>query len=228
MEITHEQVSLLEEMFGKLGKLGIKLGYLRPNLAVLNEDCEFIVRLPMGEYEVAQLLHKDDIIIRTEGNILVHEPVEDPKHDDQVQSLLDTINEALLEGEIYFDPAVTRQVDGFGEIHIVQRDLTDNPRIQCFLYELPLIGARGNVWTYAAISQLSEAKDKRFQVMKKIIDEVWPEESDRLFRSQVADQADQDNTFDDTDTKIFPAVKEASSYRPSKLMRNLLKWLGMG
>jgi hypothetical protein len=207
--------------------MGIHIGYITHNAAFLNDEVEFVLREPTGEYDVLQLLHKDDLVLHRDGNILTSEVKPDVKHDEEVEALLNTINEAMMDGVLYCDPGVTREIEGIGIVHITQRDLTEHPRIGKFLYELPLVGPRGNVWTYEAIDGHAE-HDNRFKVMKDIIDEVWPEEQERLFRERVAEQADAEEPELELEAKLeVPAVKPTQLYVPSKLMRKFRKFLGL-
>ena len=100
-----------------------------------------------------------------------------------------------------------------------------NPRIGCYLYELPLSTPKGNLWTYGRIVDLAERGDPRFKLMKKIIDEEWPDEAEIFFRSQVAEDVDA-GKYDLPEDR--QAIKPTQLYMPSKLMRSFKKWLGLG
>lgn len=210
MQIPRDKAAMLIDISAKVKKhLGVNIGYIHPKAAFMNEQSEFIIREPISEDDELQIIHKNDLMVERQGNIMTHEVVEFPQHDDQVEELFDKIDEAILEGIITFDPGVTKTIDDI-EMSVTQRDLREH--IGKVVYELPIVTPQGNLYTYTAISHFAETDD-RFKAAKHIIDEVWPEESERQFRENVAEQAD------------TPAVKPAKSYRSSKLWQKLFNWL---
>lgn len=210
MQIPRDKAAMLIDLSAKVKKhLGINIGYIHPKAAFMDDKSEFIIREPINEDDELQVIHKNDLMIQQQGNIMTHEVVEFPQHDDQVEELFDKIDEAILDGTITFDPGVTKTINNI-EMSVTQRDLTEY--IGKIVYELPIVTPQGNLYTYTAICQMAEY-DERFKVAKQIIDEVWPEESERQLRKNVAEQAD------------VPAVKPAETYQPSKLWKKLVDWL---
>jgi len=202
MFISRNRATMLIDIHAKISeKLGISIGYIHPNAAFLSDNNEFIIReSPDRDDEEIQLVHISDLKLQRNGNILVHRINDEPQGDEKVQEMLDKINDAVLNGIIAFDPGVTRTIDGI-EISITQKELPGGQSVK--LYELPMVGPHGHMFSYPAICDLSKV-DSSFRAAKKIIDTEWPEEKEYWEQRK---------------------LEEQPSKLVNKLKKKFLKWL---
>lgn len=126
MKLNSQQADLLHSLTVVIQeKWGIKVGYTCPAGAFLDSDDQFILYDSQVEgtpFEdciwETQLLHHQDIMTQYAGDegfasVLVNStPREFPLHDEQVEKFWDRIQNALLSGEISFEPGFTRVIDG--------------------------------------------------------------------------------------------------------------------
>jgi len=126
MKLTSQQSDLIHSLTVVVEeKWGIKVGYTCPAGAFLDSDDQFIIYDSQIEGTLfedcdweTQLLHHQDIVIEWAGeegfaSVLVKTtPREFPLHDDKVEKFWERINNALLSGEIAFEPGFTRTIDG--------------------------------------------------------------------------------------------------------------------
>jgi hypothetical protein len=95
----------------------------------------------------------------------------DPKHDAKVEALFNRLNDDLLDGKLTFAPGVTREIDGV-KVSVTKKFI---PQIQKDVFDTNLFSETfGTLYPYQAICEKAKA-DKKFQIAKDIIDELWPQ-----------------------------------------------------
>ena len=178
MIITRAQAQLLADLSGQIqDKYGLIIGYTNPEFpASPAREVDFIIfenREGAGEEETTlHCFHKDDIQIKPMGQHMVRVLPAQPEHDEQVEKLIDRINNDLLDGVIWFDPGVTREIDGL-KIEVTKKTF---PGTDENVFNTNIFTQRyGTVYTYEFITEAA-LHDKRFRVAKEIIDEEWPRE----------------------------------------------------
>lgn len=200
MQITRSTAAMFIELSPQISKtLGIHIGYIHPRIAFVQDDTQFVIReTTQTETEPEptdfednistaaeiQFIHVSDLHYRRDNGIFSHW-VDEIKSDNKVQTLIDQVNQAILDGKLILSPGVTRSHNG--EImSVTQKAVSDTLNA----YELPMLGPHGTLWTYDTIVSLSD-KHPSFAFARKIIDEQWPEEWNKWLRREVARQADE-------------------------------------
>jgi hypothetical protein len=171
MIITKQQAQLLADLSGQIqDKYGIIIGYSNPALRPSpTMDADFII---FESPDVKELVcyYKDDIKTQPLGPYMVRVLPNNPEHDEKVEGLLSRINGDILDGKIWFDPGVEREVDGL-KISVTKKVF---PGTSQDVFDINVFTERyGTVYTYEFITEAA-LKDKRFRIAKDIIDDVWP------------------------------------------------------
>lgn len=172
MIITKEQAQLLADLAAQIQeKYGLIIGYSNPQLPTPMYDADFII-YDNPELEDLRCFHKDDVKTQPHGTYLIKILPQEPEHDYQVEGLLTRINNDLLEGKIWFDPGLSKVVDGM-EISVTKRRF---PGYKEDIFQTNIYTERyGMMYTYDFIKEAARI-DKRFLIAKEIIDEHWPRE----------------------------------------------------
>lgn len=171
MIITKEQAQTLSDLSNQIqDQYGLIIGYSNPAVpAPPMRDADFII-FEHPDHEDLHCFHKDDIQTRPLGPYMVRVLPSEPEHDQKVEDLIARINDDLLEGKIWFDPGVEREVEGL-TISVTKRVL---PGTTEEIFETNIFTEKyGVVYTYEFITEAA-LHDKRFRIAKDIIDEVWP------------------------------------------------------
>tara|TARA_R100001244_G_scaffold25113_4_gene25673 strand:- start:111958 stop:112665 length:708 start_codon:yes stop_codon:yes gene_type:complete len=175
MKITRGQASLIADLQARLvDKLNIKVGYAHPSITILPDDVDFIIcETEEADDEEIQLIHRDDLIVEwVDESTMRILADEEPKHDSIVVEFLGRIDEWLTEGVLWFDPSITKEVDG------VQVSVTKKCGISeaDAIYDTNLLSPNsGSLYRYGQISFAAKL-DRRFRALKKVIDEEWPQD----------------------------------------------------
>lgn len=177
MDLTKEQAKFLIELSGQIqDQYGIVIGYNNPALpAPSTREADFMI-FEHPELGI-QCFHKDDIQTKPMGPYLVQVVPNEPEYDIKVEELLERVKNDLFEGKIWFDPGVTRIVNGL-EIEVTRKIFSG---IEVFDTNI-FTEQYGTVYTYDIIKAAAQY-DKRFQIAKDIIDEVWPRFKDEEAKS---------------------------------------------
>lgn len=126
MRLNSQQADLLHSLTVAIReKWGIKVGYTCPAGSFLDSDDQFIIYDSQVEGTLfedcdweTQLLHHQDIVTQHAGDegwasVLVKStPREFPLYDEQVEKFWGQVQNALLSGEISFEPGFNRIVGG--------------------------------------------------------------------------------------------------------------------
>ena len=171
MIITKEQAQLLADLAGQIqDQYGLIVGYSNPSMpSPPMRDADFII-FESPEHEDLHCFHKDDIQTRPLGPYMVRVLPSEPDHDDKVEGLIARINNDLLDGKIWFDPGVSREVDDL-KISVTKKVV---PGTTEEIFETNILTDRyGVIYTYEFIAEAA-THDKRFRIAKDIIDDVWP------------------------------------------------------
>lgn len=171
MIITKQQAQLLADLAGKIqDQYGLIIGYSNPTLpAPPMQDADFII-FENPDFEDLHCFHKDDIKTQPMGPYMVRVLPREPEHDEKVEELIARINEDLLDGKIWFDPGVVRNIDGV-EVSVTKKTF---PGTTEDVFETNIFTEKyGVVYSYELISEAALV-DKRFRIAKDIIDDTWP------------------------------------------------------
>lgn len=169
MELTKEQAKLLIDLAGQIQThYGLIIGYSTPTIPLPStKEADFIIfeHPDLGEI---QCFYKDDIEQRPMGPYLVQVLPQDPEHDEEVENLLNKLNQDLLDGKIWFDPSASRELDG-EMVEVIRKEFG---KVEVF--DTNVFTERyGYVYTYDIVCSLAQ-DDKKFAVVKELIDENWP------------------------------------------------------
>lgn len=170
MIITKQQAQMLTDLASKVqDQYGIIIGYSNPAFTTPEHDADFII-FEDPRFEDLHCFHKDDIKTQAMGPLMVRVLPREPEHDDKVEALLERLNEDLLEGKIWFDPGIVREIDGL-EISVTKKNF---PGTDEDIFDTNIFTEKyGTVYTYEFIVEAAHM-DKRFKIAKDIIDETWP------------------------------------------------------
>jgi len=171
MIITKEQAQLLADLAGQIqDKYGLIMGYSNPALSVpIMGDADFII-FENPDLDDLHCYHKNDIKTQPLGARMVSVVSSEPEYDEKVEDLISRINEDLLEGKIWFDPGVGREVDGV-KIYVTKKSF---PGTNEDIFETNIFTDKyGVMYTYEFITEAA-LQDKRFRIAKDIIDDIWP------------------------------------------------------
>lgn len=171
MIITKEQAQFIADLAGQIQEqYGFVVGYTNPNLPNLGfPDADFVI-YDNPELEDLHCFYKDDIQVKAVGPYKVKVLPAEPEFDEKVEELLAQINEDLLSGKIWFDPGVTREVDGV-KVTVTKRSYPNMPDV----FETNIYSqGYGMVYAYKFIND-NAPFDARFKIAKDIIDEFWPQ-----------------------------------------------------
>lgn len=169
MIITREQAHLLADLAGQIkDKYGLIVTYINPALSMYaSNNADFII-YESGERGLF-CFYKDDIRTQNISGTLVKVLPDEPEFDDKVETLFERINNDLLEGAIWIDPGFIKEVDGV-EVNVTKRKLPDDREV----FETNIYSETyGVVYPYEYI-ELQAPLDKRFAILKDVIDENWP------------------------------------------------------
>ena len=176
MDITREQATMLADLAGAIQeKYGFLIGYVNPGMPLpMEANVDFIIYENNEMDHPLMCFHKNDMVTKPMGPYITRVIVEDPEHDEKVQGLFDRLNQDLLNGIISFDPGVTRVIDDM-TISVTKKRF---PGINEDLFDTNIMSNMGghaiNVYPYAFICAHA-THDKKFSLVKGIIDEMWPQ-----------------------------------------------------
>lgn len=158
-------------------KMGIVVGYSHPHMTVIPENVEYVIcETEDVDDDGIQLLHREDLRIDwiDESTIKIS-PGEEPQNDHLVKEFLAKITNGLVDGILWFDPGVTRTVDGM-TLKVTKKSFNDVVD-QDAVFDTNIVGP--NMTTMYKYSQICLAAnmDRRFKALKQVIDSNWPEVS---------------------------------------------------
>jgi hypothetical protein len=171
MIITKQQAQLLSDLAGQIqDKYGLIIGYSNPTLpSPPMQDADFII-FENPDFEDLHCFHKDDIKTQPMGPYMVRVLPREPEHDEKVENLIGRINTDLLDGVIWFDPGVVRVVDGL-EVSVTKKTFPGSTEE---IFETNIFTEKyGVVYNYEVITEAARV-DRRFRIVKDIIDDTWP------------------------------------------------------
>lgn len=155
--------------------MNVVIGYSHPHMTIIPDNVEYVICESEDiDDDDIQLLHKEDLKIDWMDDSTIRiSPGEEPQNDHLVKELLNKINTGLVEGVLWFDPGVTRTVDGM-TLKVTKKffnDIVDQDAV----FDTNIVGP--NMTTMYKYSQICMAAsmDRRFKALKKIIDSNWPE-----------------------------------------------------
>jgi len=172
VKITRNQASMLADLSGQIQQhYGFNIGYLNPSMPMpMDPGVDFLI-FENPEEEGLQCFHRDDIVDQPRGPVIIRTISYDPKHDAKVEALFNRLNDDLLDGKLTFAPGVTREIDGV-KVSVTKKFI---PQIQKDVFDTNLFSETfGTLYPYQAICEKAKA-DKKFQIAKDIIDELWPQ-----------------------------------------------------
>jgi hypothetical protein len=173
---------MLADLSGQIQQhYGFNIGYLNPAIPMpMDPSIDFLIFESPAEDEELQCFHKDDIVDQARGPVMVRTINSDPEHDSKVEELFARLNNDVLNGLLIFDPGVTREVDGV-TVSVTKKFI---PQIQKDVFDTNLFSEGfGSVYPYEVICDKAKV-DKKFQIAKDIIDELWPQPQPEVKRSE--------------------------------------------
>jgi len=132
MEITSERAMMLIDLREIIkSSLGYELGYSHPYGSFTSDQDDFILFdiLDSEDSEPEQkqteplLLARGDFIRHEHGIFTEEGKRKYPLHDDKVEKFLQEVDQALLDGRLYFDPEVEKIIDS---VKFIVRKKVDN------------------------------------------------------------------------------------------------------
>ena len=190
MIIPRNTATMLIEIAPRLRQYGVNIGYISQGIAVLDQSSEYIVRESATEdgEHVIHFLHINDLKIEKQGNIIQHEMLEFPENDQLVEEMLAKINEAILNGEIWFDPGVTREIDG----KPITITLKIFPNAKEPWFDIPVLNNKtGYLYSHSQVIEKAKT-DPFFTAALEIIKDVWPD----IMEARDSEQPPNDNLWD--------------------------------
>ena len=196
MKISREQASLIADLQARLvEKMNVIICYSHPHMTIIPENVEYVIcESEDADDDDIQLLHKEDLKIDwLDENTISVSPGETPRNDHLVEKLLNAINAGLVDGVLWFDPGITRTVDGM-TIRVTKKSFNESVDKDS-VFDTNIAGP--NMTTMYKYSQicLAAKMDRRFKALKTIIDSNWPEVSTAK-AVQIHQQAKDENSIE--------------------------------
>lgn len=162
---------MLTELLSQIrDELGVGIGYSHPFIGhhVESEDEFVIFEGPnLGEEDNAQLLFRDDVEFSYQDQLVYSRIAQFPEHDEKVEGLLTEIDEAILDGRIWFDPGCIRKVEDYTFDIIMRGDIfkieVTTPEDEALVF----------IYDYQSLKKASK-KHKYLKHAVKIVNEFWP------------------------------------------------------
>lgn len=225
MKITRGQASLIADLQARLvDKLDIKIGYAHPNVTILPDNVDFIIcESESADDDEIQLIHKNDLIVEwiDEATIRILAE-EEPKHDQIVEEFLNRIDGWVTDGTLWFDPSVTRKVDGLTVSVTKKHGISEQDAVYDTNLHSP---GSGTLYRYGQIAFAAKL-DRRFRALKKVIDETWPQDKLSFAAKKQAIKALQNPKplpKEETDMGSAPSVKDFAKNAARYLINKINK-----
>ena len=153
-------------------KYGYSIGFIRPDLAFVDQTSEYIINEEMvDDTSNIHLLHKSDISIERSEASIRYFMKEIPENDEKVEQFLENLNQLIYDGALWFDPGITREIDGI-QVSITRRVIPGSSRI---LYEIS--SSTGiNLYDYQNL-KLEAMINPAIKSIVDAIDEMWPQDT---------------------------------------------------
>jgi hypothetical protein len=240
MKITREQASLIADLQARLvDKLGIVVGYSHPNVTVIPENVDYVIcESDDIDDEQIQLMYKEDLKIDwLDDNTPKVTPGEKPENDHLAAALITKINESIENGILWFDPGVTRIIDGM-TLKVTRKHFNDVVD-QDAVFDTNIVSSNmASMYKYSQIC-MAASMDRRFKALKNVIDGEWPdveikfkELKQKIKKQRSAQQNQQNQNQNQNQHKLVPQkrnpkiVKKLPFPRPVKNLLSYLKnWL---